>query len=84
MATEEPVEAWREVTRKLKCENSCHRGFAGSQVVGVVHVSSSSVFSDVILNFVDAVEIAFRERQPLISKAPRLRERLPRLVALAF
>ena len=44
MLAEETVEAWREVSRKLKCENSCHRGSAGSRVVEVVHMSSSLGF----------------------------------------
>lgn len=43
MLAEQPVEAWREVASK--CERNCHRGFAGIQVVEVVHVSSSSFLS---------------------------------------
>ena len=82
MLPEEPVEAWREVASK--CERNCHRGFGDSRVVEVVHVSSSSVFPNVVLDFIDPFEIAVREGQPLIGKAPRLRERLTGLVALAF
>lgn len=44
MLAEEPVEAGREVSRKLKCENSSRRGFGDSRVVEVVHVSSSLGF----------------------------------------
>ena len=43
MLAEQPVEAWREVASKS--ERNCHRGSAGSRVVEVVHVSSSSFLS---------------------------------------